>query len=119
LGKDYYNNNAGNLPNVWRNGNRVAAMTSNQTFAGMIAHFRTKAYKLRCDYSYNDCSTTLEWCADEAQVIETKLRGRVAEYRKRALDWQRRPGKRAVYGAIADELEAILGPEQVGERTSR
>jgi hypothetical protein len=104
-------------------------MTPNQTFAGMIAHL---PHHPSCPVdkplgyvgqSSNASESICHRC--EAQAIETRLRALVKQlkssrahtYASENADHYR--GFDAGQLRAGEALEAILGPEQAGERTGR
>jgi hypothetical protein len=108
-------------------------MTSNQTFAGMIADWNAKECQHSdCDNAICEACSELHGAASEAQAIETRLRGLVTTWREAAFAYHaqaeanRSFGQGALQNTVycgayqncADSLEAILGPKQAGERTN-
>jgi hypothetical protein len=84
-------------------------MTSNQTFAGMIAEWPHD--KIPNSGRCHHC---------QAQALLDRLRGLEATFRERADAADKETGIDGHdFRQCALELNAILGPEQAGERTSR
>jgi hypothetical protein len=99
---------------------------SDQTFAGMIARWRSASEPGKPIGSKGACKYDIQnECADEAQAIETRLRGLQSKWRAESVlehdqiaDERRTESGWIVLKECADALEAILGP-QAPERTSR
>ena len=100
-------------------------MTSNQTFAGMIANWRAYANRLDslAEYPQGQKHATRD-CADEAQGLLDRLRGLVVDGLEElpqiryADSGEGEPsGYYVPIEAVRAALDAILGPEQAGERS--
>jgi NAD-dependent oxidoreductase involved in siderophore biosynthesis len=90
---------------------------SNQTFAGMIARWKAKECQhSECGNAICEACSELHAAASEAQAIETRLRALSKEWREMAD--KAGYASASSYRARANQLDAILGPEQAGERTS-